>query len=384
MNPTKPLLAGVLAILLAACTTTGTTDSPEQNHGFSAEQQSQEEFWNIPYPTSFDAGELSQPQAFLTVEGEKLVDENGEPVVLRGVNIADPAKLAHDDQWSERIFAEVADWGANVVRLPIHPMAWRRQGQQWYFERLDEAVHWANQHDMYLIFDWHVIGNLQSNLYQHPMYRTDMEETRRFWQQVALRYRDVPTVAVYELYNEPTHDFIGHGDESLGKASWEGLRAIHEELIDLIRVYDERVIPLVSGFNWAYDMSFIPEQPVRREGIAYAIHPYPQKAKPEEKTKAAFFEAWQSQWGRVAEQYPVMATEFGWVREDGYGAHQPVIHNEGTYGPRVVEFMEARDISWTAWIFDPDWSPTMITDWDFTPSEQGAFFKKTMTELNGQ
>jgi len=41
--------------------------------------------------------------------------------------------------------------------------------------------------------------------------------------------------------------------------------------------------------------------------------------------------------------------------------------------------MEPRGISWTAWVFDPEWSPTMISDWDFTPTEQGAFFKDVMS-----
>lgn len=371
----------VVGSALAACSA-NTPHKSELNHGFASAQKTDAEFWNIPYPQSFDPATLSQPQDFLSVKGAKVVDESGNTFVLRGVNIADPAKLAYDGQWGERLFAEVADWGANAVRIPIHPLGWRRMGQDWYFARLDEAVRWANAHNMYLILDWHVIGNIQSSLYQHPMYETNMDETRKFWQSVALRYRGVPTLAVYELYNEPTHDFIGNGAESLGKASWEGLRAIHEELIDLIYVYDKRVIPLVSGFNWAYDLTMVADQPVRREGIAYAIHPYPQKAKPAENTKEAFFAQWQQDWGYVAENYPVMATELGWVREDGYGAHVPVIHNEGTYGPRIVAFMQARDISWTAWVFDPDWSPTLITDWNFTPSEQGAFFKETMRKLN--
>jgi hypothetical protein len=43
-----------------------------------------------------------------------------------------------------------------------------------------------------------------------------------------------------------------------------------------------------------------------------------------------------------------------------------------------MEYMKDRGISWTAWCFDPDWSPTMISDWDFTPTEQGAFFKTVM------
>jgi lysophospholipase L1-like esterase len=117
---------------------------------------------------------------------------------------------------------------------------------------------------------------------------------------------------------------------------------------------------------------------VRREGIAYAIHPYPQKAKPVENTRKAFDELWQKQWGYVADSYPVIATELGWVREDGYGPHIPVINNDGSYGPNLVSFMEQRHISWTAWCFDPNWAPTMISGWNYAPTEQGRFFKEVL------
>jgi lysophospholipase L1-like esterase len=215
-------------------------------------------------------------------------------------------------------------------------------------------------------------------MFQHPMYQTSLSETANFWKGIAHRYKGVPTVAVYELFNEPTDDFIGAGAGSLGKASWEEWRKTLESLVDLVQVYDPGVIPLVAGFNWAYDLGPVADMPVRREGVAYAIHAYPQKAKPETNTEAAFSELWQKQWGYVADTYPMIATEIGWVREDGYGSHIPVINNDGTYGPNLVNFMEARNISWTVWNFDPDWSPTMIQDWNFTPTEQGRFFKWVM------
>jgi hypothetical protein len=78
-----------------------------------------------------------------------------------------------------------------------------------------------------------------------------------------------------------------------------------------------------------------------------------------------------------------MATEFGFMSADGPGAHVPVIADE-TYGETIVEFFEARGISWIAWAFDPDWSPQLIEDWAFTPTMQGRFFRQKLMELNGQ
>ena len=355
-----------------------TTLAGEINHGATSQQITGEEWWDIPYPARFDVSLLAEKQKTLSVSGKNIVTGDGEIFVMRGVNIADADKLVLQDRWNRELFEEIAAWGANTVRVPVHPMGWRKRGPEWYLERIDEAVFWANSVGLYLIIDWHSIGNLHTEMYQHPMYQTSMAETRDFWRRMAFRYRDVPTVAVYELFNEPTDNYIGNGAGSLGHLDWESWRETLEELVDIVQVYDPVSISLVGGMNWAYNLEPVAEMPVRRDGIAYASHAYPQKAKPEENTREAFHEAWQKNWGFVAETYPVIATEIGWVREDGFNAHVPVINNDGTYGPNLVSFMEQRGISWTVWNFDPDWSPTMISDWDFTPTEQGKFFRDVM------
>ena len=336
-------------------------------------------WWDQPYPDRFDASVLREQPA-VVIDGKRFRTAGGEVFTFRGVSIGDPAKLAGQGRWDRRLFAEIRDWGANSIRLPVHPAPWRDLGADWYFSHIDDAVRWANELGMYLVIDWHSIGNLDAELFQHPMYQTSLVETSRFWRSIAYRYRDVPTVALYELFNEPTDNFIGVGSGSLGKASWDEWRDTLEDLVDLVRVYDPSALPLVAGFNWAYDLSHVDDQPIRRERIAYAVHPYPMKSVPEEKTEAAQFALWEA-WGHVAERYPVVASELGWVSEDGYGAHVPVIDNEGTYGPELVKFMEDRGISWMAWCFDPDWAPTMISDWDFTPTEQGRFFRHVMRRL---
>jgi aryl-phospho-beta-D-glucosidase BglC (GH1 family) len=61
-------------------------------------------------------------------------------------------------------------WGANVVRLPVHPVAWRARGQSGYFDLLDQALAWATELELHVIIDWHSIGTLRTGLFQHPMY----------------------------------------------------------------------------------------------------------------------------------------------------------------------------------------------------------------------
>ncbi len=308
----------------------------------------------------------------LRVEGNRLVDENDAVVVLRGVSFSDPDRLEKAGRWNRAYFEAAGAWNANVVRFPVHPQAWRERGEEAYLELLDQGIRWASELDLYVIIDWHSIGNLQTGQFFRDIYDTSQDETRRFWATIAERYAGNPVVAFYELFNEPTRQ----GGE-LGAMSWSEYRDLIEDLIDVIRVHDASGIPLVAGFNWGYDLSTVREEPIDRPGVAYVTHPYPQKRTP----------PWEGQWeedfGFAAETYPIVATEFGFMSADDPGAHVPVIGDE-TYGEAIIDFFEARGISWTAWVFDPQWSPQLIKNWNFEPTRQGRFFREKMTELNGR
>ena len=195
-----PLLASLLALLPAA------SFAYDPKAGPQVPLQAGE-WWNEPYPTPFDIKQLKQPQAAISVKGNALVNDKGQTVVLRGVNIADPDKLARQGKWDKSLLEAAKTLGSNTIRLPIHPIAWRTRGSADYLKLLDQAVLWANELQLYLIIDWHSMGNLVKEQYFHPMYVTNAQETREFWRTIAFRYSEVPTVAVYELFNEPTHNF---------------------------------------------------------------------------------------------------------------------------------------------------------------------------------
>lgn len=333
---------------------------------------------NPPNVGQFDASLLKNPQDFISVKRNKFVDEDGKTFVFYGMSIADPHNLEQQKKWNKQLFEVIHSWGANTVRLPIHPSAWRARGQQDYFKLLDQAVLWANEYNLYLIIDWHSIGYLESGQYQHAMYFTDKRETFRFWHEIAWRYQHIPTTAVYELFNEPTTL-----EEPWNKETWLQWRESNEQMIDIIYALDNKVIPLVAGFNWAYDLSYAKKYPVRREGVAYASHPYPQKEQPHPPTEENFHRLWEKNWGHVSKRYPMILSEIGWVQPDGYGAHIPV-KNDGSYGPQMLAYTNKKGLSWIAWVFDPVWSPTMINNWNFEPSEQGVFWRDRMLELRAE
>jgi len=306
----------------------------------------------------------------IRVEGNRFVDASGNPRVFRGLALADPVHLDRQGKWNRDYFVAARGWNANVVRIPVHPPWWREVGADQYFEWIDDGVRWATELGMYVIIDWHTIGNPLTGIPHRPFYLTTQEETYYFWHLVANRYKGNDTVAFYELFNEPTN----RGGE-MGYLPWDEYKTYIEGIIYMLYEIDDSKIPLVAGFDWAYLLDHVRDDPIDFPGIAYVSHPYPQKREPPWEPR------WEADWGYVADNYPVFVTEFGYMAADLPGAHIPVIADD-RYGVAITDYMNAKGISWTAWCFDARWTPTLIEDWDYTPTAQGRFFKRVLERDN--
>ena len=324
--------------------------------------------WVFLITTTVHAQPTDLPR--ISVKGNKFITPDGKAVVFRGLNTSDPDKLIQSGHWNKEYFEAMKSWGANIVRFPVHPTAWRSQGRGNYIRLLDQGIGWAGELGMYVIIDWHSIGNLRTEMYQNDSYETTQKETFEFWRTMAKQYKDNTTVAFFELFNEPT-EYNGQ----LGRCSWSQWKELMEEMITIIRAHGATTVPLVAGFNWAYDLTPVAKDPIKAEGIGYVSHPYPMKrSKPWEKQ-------WTSDWGFVSEKYPLILTEIGYCGADDKGAHVPVISDE-SYGDAITNYCRERGISYTVWVFDPNWSPMLFTDWDFTPSRQGRYFKSALQKGN--
>ena len=313
--------------------------------------------WKLPVPN---------PQAKLlpriTVEGSKFVSEKGDTILFRGLSIADPDKLADQGIWSKVLFEHVRDMGAMLVRIPIHPVAWRDRTPAGYLELLDQAVSWCTELGMYLIIDWHSIGNLEMELFQNEMYNTTQKETYEFWRTIASHFRGHNTVAFYEIFNEPT---IFNG--TLGSMSWAEWKEINQKIIRLIRAYDQETIPLVAGFDWAYDLTPLHTNPINAEGIGYVTHPYPMKRKPPWPDK------WDENFAFAAWRYPIIATEIGFGLKEGEDV------DDNHYGNIIINFLEKRGISWACWVYDPEWHPQLLKSFEtYELTGSGEFFRKAL------
>ena len=327
-----------------------------------AQQKKYHEWWFDRHPGKPLNSRDSKKLPLIEVKENKFVNTNGDTVLFRGLAISDPDKIENQRHWSKNHFIKVKEMGAKIVRIPVHPVAWKERTPENYLRLLDEAVEWCTELGMYIIIDWHTIGNLKMELFQDPMYNTTQRETFEFWRTIARHFSGNNTIAFYELFNEPT---LYRGQ--LGSISWSDWRKLNEEMIDLIRAYDKETIPLVAGFDWAYDLTPIKIEPIREEGIGYVTHPYPSKrSKP-------YVPKWEGDFGFAADKYPVMASEFG------FAIGKETLEENGEYGNTLINYLEEKGISWVGWIFDPDWYPKMFESWDtykLTPA--GEFFKRAL------
>ena len=309
---------------------------------------------------------LNSPDArklpLIMVQGNKFVDSTGKAVLFRGLAISDPDKIEHQGHWGKEHFVKAKEMGAMIIRIPVHPVSWRERTPAGYLKLLDQAIQWCTELSMYVIIDWHSIGNLKMGLFQDPMYNTTEQETYEFWKTIARHYQGHNTPAFYELFNEPTL-FRGQ----LGSMSWSDWKKINENIISLIRAFDEEKIPLIAGLDWAYDLTPLQVEPVNADRIGYVTHPYPHKR------GAPYEPKWEEDFGFAASRYPVVATEFGFtLGDEGTAAN-------GEYGKAIIHYLEGKGISWVCWVFDPEWGPRMLQSWDtYKLTESGEFFRQAL------
>ena len=315
-------------------------------------------------PHTTDAKKLP----LISVKGNKFVDPEGNPILFRGLSISDPDRIESLGYWNRDHFVKVQEMGAKVVRIPVHPAAWRGRTPTEYIKLLDQAVDWCTELNMYIMLDWHSIGNLTTGVFENPIYETSLQETYNFWRTLARHYAGHNTIAFWELFNEPT-TYRGQ----LGPVNWDEWKKICENEITIIRAYHPQAIVLVAGFDWAYDLTPIREAPINAQNIAYVTHPYSNKRSRPWEPK------WESDFGFAADKYPVIATEFGGATEFGNPRDGAQDSQQTPYGPSIFKYLESKGISWIVWCYDPQWSPTLISDWNYTLTPAGEYAKKIMT-----
>jgi hypothetical protein len=136
-----------------------------------------------------------------------------------------------------------------------------------------------------------------------------------------------------------------------------------QDLYDAVRATGAENVVIAGGTGWAFNLAGAGEHPIHGHNIMYATHPYyPQDAASQ----------WESMFGYLATHdiAPVIATEFGDHKDNC----------TGDWNANLTQYADQHHISWTAWAWWPgDCSfPSLISDWDYTPTVQGEAIRAAL------
>jgi endoglucanase len=234
-----------------------------------------------PRKSGVAAGDVAAPNGeFIRAQGRSLV-AGDQPVRLEAVNFSnlyhrdlDGGEFVDSQHHSEEDFARVAELGFNSIRFAFDG-DWYADDPELFWAWLDQNVGWARDHGIYLILDLHTpIGGFwldpTSDQVSFDIWTDEdlQQENIDMWREIATRYGDEPTIAAYDLLNEPvTVDSDGQ--------QWKDLAA---DLVATVREVDQNhllVIGGIYGVDGKYGATGIdPHFRVGDPNVVYDFHFY--------------------------------------------------------------------------------------------------------------
>ena len=259
----------------------------------------------------------------LSVKGTQLVDKDGNPYQLKGVSTHGLAWFP--DYVNKDAFQTIRDdWGGNVVRLAMYSDengGYCSGGDQAKLKGLVESgVSYATELGMYVIIDWHVLGDAD------PLRHKD--EAKKFFTEMSAKYADFDNV-IYEICNEPNNG-----------ATWSGnIRPYAEEIIPVIRANDKDAVIIVGTPTWSQDVDVVADDytanPIPDAGnVMFAVHFYAATHKDYLRDKVTY---------ALGKGLPIFVSEFSICDASGNGAND---YNEAE---KWFNLMNDKTLSYCAW-----------------------------------
>ncbi len=273
--------------------------------------------------TQQDNGTGFTEEDFLKTKGQRIVNQKGETIRLKGVNLGAwmiwedwlcpyegnldhytvleilterfGEKGAYElfntymDNWlTESDLDTIKELGFNCVRVPF----WYRnfyyddngrkildENGEWDFSRLEWIVEECSEREIYVVLDMHGAVGFQSvaehcgkndscGLYddtqQGERYR---ELTEELWTAIAALFKDEPAVAMYDLLNEPMCDVPGSemtrrkNNDMIYSRLYDAVREVDSRhIITMEAIWTALALPLAWTKGW--------------ENVVYQVHFY--------------------------------------------------------------------------------------------------------------
>jgi len=272
----------------------------------------------------------SKGQGFLTARGERIINEKGKNVLLRGYGLGGwmlqegymlgvyqqgqqhlirsrIEELTDKEKTTEfynawlRNHTTKADidslkaWGFNSVRLPMHynlytfsiedePIKGKNTWLEKGFALTDSLLKWCKANEIYLILDLHAAPGGQGNdlnisdrdpskpsLWDSE---TNKEKTIALWRKLASRYAGEPWIGGYDILNEPNWGFEDPVNDKNGLKESKNipLRKLLIDITKAIREVDNNHIIIREGNGWGNNYNGI--MPAWDDNMVLSFHKY--------------------------------------------------------------------------------------------------------------
>ena len=259
----------------------------------------------------------------LKVTGNQLCDEQGQPVVLRGVS------FGWHNIWP-RFYNKKAvkwlkqDWHPTVIRAAMGVSTVEDNyidNPEFALQCIEPVIKAAIKNNLYVIVDWH----------SHEMLT---QKAVDFFGYIAKKYGKYPHV-IYELYNEPVND------------SWADLKEYAGKVITEIRRYDPDNIILMGCPHWDQDIHLVADSPLSGfTNIMYTVHFY--AATHHQNLRDRMVDA-------IKRGIPVFVSESAGMEASGNGPLNP------EEWQAWIDCMEQHKVSWVTWsLSDKDETCSML------------------------
>jgi hypothetical protein len=342
----------------------------------------------IPKPTKPTVPVTVSQLSGIRVQGNILVNANGQAVRLIGVNRSGTEYMCLTGGFSDgptdlSSLQAMQKWKINTVRVPLNESCWLGiNGASFAGPAYQNAVKYyvdtITSNSMVAILDlhWNAPG-AEKAVGQNPL--ADADHTPTFWKETATMFKANDKV-IFDLFNEPDpipyrDDYPGgfsqwqqddfncllNGCEVTAKSGTKYQGIGMQELVNVVRSTGAKNVIMVAGIQSAQTITqyqgnqnttpkgYMPVDPLNN--LAVAMHQYNRAA-------CSDVKCWEETVASVAKVYPIITGEFGDT------------DCTADYTKVLLPWLDKHNISYVGWTWDvwPKSCEALIKDYQGTPN----------------
>ena len=340
----------------------------------------------------------------LRVQGNRLVNDAGQQVILHGVDRMGTEYRCSQDNGifdgpsDQASIAAIKSWRTNAIRVPLNEHCWlgiddgaatpQYIGEN-YRLAIEGFVDRLIANNIYVILDLHWSAAAgQSATDQDEMPNTSYSAS--FWNSVANRFKNKPQV-IFDLFNEPIPNGNANDNtDAAAAASWQcwrdgsaggtctgpmaGNALGMQALVSAVRATGATNVIMLGGIQWANTLwssstrnflTYKPADPLNN--IVASFHIY-------QNTWCNTVACFDTEIPPIAAQVPVVAAEIGNTACDA------------TFMNMVMNWLDSKQLGYLAWVWNNYGATScanimLILDYSGTPSAYGQIYKSHLALL---